>query len=446
MNPPGEFATDHSIIPTYDAYVTDTWHVKPHLTFTYGVTYELSMPPYEVNGKQVQMVDAAGNPIGIKSYMTNRMDAALQGNVYEPEIGFALLANAAGGGNKYPYNPFYGGFSPHGSLAWNPDFGSDSVLGKIFGGNRTVIRGGYGRIYGRLNGVDLMLVPLLGPGLLQGVACVGPLSNGTCAPGASTPATAFRIGVDGNSAPLPTATATLPQPFFPGAVQNGVLNSGSADGSQLDPNFRPNHSDEVTFTIQRSLSPKLMIEAGYIGRKISNEFSEINIDAVPWMTTVNGQSFAQAYANVYTEYCGVQGATAAGTTCNKTTTGITAQPFFESVMGGSSSAYCAGFSSCTAAVVSKEGANLATTSVNTMWIDLGKSSPLLAHSILEQALAGTQANGAALNQQLTGSFDFISSYGHGSYNALFTIFKRPTGTAGRRNRTSPGAALWELGA
>ena len=111
-------------------------------------------------------------------------------------------------------------------------------LGTLVGRNKTVIRGGYARIYGRLNGVDLMLVPLLGPGLLQAVSCVAP-TIGTCAgAGGATPANAYRIGVDGNIPPLPAATETLPQPFFPGIAQNGVLNAAAADGSQLDPNLR----------------------------------------------------------------------------------------------------------------------------------------------------------------------------------------------------------------
>ncbi len=433
LNPPGEFAVDHDIIPTYDAYFTDTWHVKPHFTLNYGVTYELSMPPYELNGKQVQMVDTAGNPINIKQYLTDREDAALQGNIYQPQVGFALLGNSNGGENKYPYNPFYGGFSPHVSAAYNPDFAPDTILGKIFGGNKTVIRGGYGRIYGRLNGVDLVLVPLLGPGLLQGVQCVGPLSNGTCSgPSGANLTTAYRIGVDGLVAPLPsptnptaTVTQTLPQPFFPGVVQNGVLNPASADGSQLDPNLRPDHSDEYNFTIQRSINGKMMVEAGYIGRVIHNEFQEINLDAVPWMLTEGGQSFAQAYANIYTEYCGLQGASATGVTCNKNAAAVTPQPFFENaaVFGGPNSTFCAGFSSCTAAVVSKQGSNIASTLVNSMWLSLAPNSPLLAHSMLELPNVGTTASGAPLNSTLTGAFDFINSYGHGSYNSLFTTFR-----------------------
>ena len=38
--------------------------------------------------------------------------AALKGQVYNPELGFALVGNVGNGGTKYPYNPFYGSFSP----------------------------------------------------------------------------------------------------------------------------------------------------------------------------------------------------------------------------------------------------------------------------------------------------------------------------------------------
>ena len=53
----------------------------------------------------------------------------------------------------------------------------------------------------------------------------------------------------------------------------------------------------------------MVVEAGYIGRKINNEFQEINLDAVPWMTTLNGQSFAQAWACVYNQICAGAGPT-----------------------------------------------------------------------------------------------------------------------------------------
>ena len=58
------------------------------------------------------------------------------GSVYNPELGFALVGNTANG-QKYPYNPFYGEFSPRIAVAWNPQFDVRSVAGKIFGTIRT---------------------------------------------------------------------------------------------------------------------------------------------------------------------------------------------------------------------------------------------------------------------------------------------------------------------
>jgi hypothetical protein len=409
LNPLGVSAFDQSVIPTYDVHFSDTWHVRPSLTVTYGLGYGLAMPPYEVNGKQVSMVDAAGNMLDVKSYLLNKQSAALQGQVYNPQIGFATIKNINGGQRKYPFDPFYGGFSPRAAVAWSPSF-DGGILGKLIGRNQTVIRGGFARIYGRLNGVDLMLVPLLGPGLLQTVFCVSPLTNGTCAQvGGATPATAFRIGVDGNSPTLPTSTPTLPQPYYPGVVQNGVLSLAAGSGSQLDPKMRPNHSNEFTFSIQRSLSSKMSLEVGYIGRTIANEFQEINFDAVPWMTTLNGQSYAQAWASVFNQIC-----PGAGPTCAASSITPTAQPFFEAAMGGPNSPYCAGSASCTAAVVKNEGANIRTTKAYTTWLDLSRANGWTLGRAL-QAQAGT-------GQALTGAFDFINSLGHGNYNAAFFSF------------------------
>ena len=83
------------------------------------------------------------------------------------------------------------------SVAWNPKFDS-GILGKLLGNNTTVLRGGYGRLFGRLNGVNLLLVPLLPPGLLQAVSCMGVSRTGTCLGNNGVdPSTAFRIGPDG---------------------------------------------------------------------------------------------------------------------------------------------------------------------------------------------------------------------------------------------------------
>ena len=406
LNPLGTPGFDQSVVPTYDVSFTDTWHLRPSLTVTYGLGYGLAMPPYEINGKQVSMVDQAGNFIDIQSYMLNKQAAALKGQIYNPVIGFETIRNINGGTSKYPYSPFYGGFSPRVALAWSPNFDS-GILGSVVGRNKTVIRGGYARIYGRLNGVNLMLVPLLGPGLLQAVSCQAPLKDGTCGGlGGGNPLTSFRIGTDGNVAPLPTVSQTLPQPFFPGIGGNAA----AADGSQLDPHYKPNHSDEFTFSLQRTLGNKMVMEAGYIGRRIRNEFQEINLDATPYMLTLNGQSFAQAFANVYNQIC-----PGSGPVCGATASAaVTAQPFFEAAMGGPNSPYCAGSASCTAAVVKNEVTNIRATKAYSTFVDISKANgSTLGRTLLAQPGAG---------QQLSGAFDFINSLGYGNYNAAFISF------------------------
>ncbi|MBV9613798.1 MAG: hypothetical protein JO091_15090, partial [Acidobacteriaceae bacterium] len=346
-------------------------------------------------------------PVGLSNFLANRQKAALAGQAYAPQVGFETVRNI-GTGVKYPYNPFYHAFSPRVSAAWNPNFDS-GILGKLLGHGKSVIRGGYARIYGRTNGVDLVLVPLLGPGLLQAVQC-NPLASGVCASGASpTPTTAFRIGTDGSAAALPAVSQTLAQPYFPGVGGNAV----AGDGSGLDPNFQPNHSDEFTFSIQRALSSKALFEIGYIGRKISHEFQEINIDAIPWMTTLNGQSFAQAYAATYVSLCGL-GPTCAGNPA----TSVPVEPFFEAALGGPTSGFCSQAASCTAAVASKFGANIKNTQVYSLWQSMQTQTGwTLGRTLLSSPAIG----GSAIGQQTT-AFEFNSSLGYGNYNALYTRF------------------------
>jgi hypothetical protein len=401
--PIGTPATDKSIIPYYSVYFQDSWHVKPSFTLTYGFGWNLEMPPYELNGKQVSLVDSNGQPIQTNTFLADRESAALQGQVYLPTIGYELVRNV-GTGLKYPYNPFYGEFSPRVSFAWNPHY-SDGLLGKLVGNGKTVIRGGYSRIWGRLNGVDLVLVPLLGPGLLQGVQCVNPLSNGSCAgSGVATPATAFRIGTDGLTAPLAAPSSTLPQPFTPGGA---YPNSG--DSEVLDPNFRPDHTDNITLTVQRELNSHVHLEVGYIGKKIYNEYSSQNIDSVPIYTTLGGQSFASAFGQLYEQLI-FNGVSAAN---------VTAQPFFETALGGTGSAYCKGFTSCTAAVASTstDTTLIRETAVSDLWNKLDNTTSwILPHSTYGQAITPGGAGQAT-------SISMIGSLGEGNYNAVFATFR-----------------------
>jgi hypothetical protein len=415
LNPPLTPASDKVTIPYYNVFFTDSWHLKPSLTVTYGMGWSLEMPPTEQSGKQVVVVNAANEPISTLDYINQRRVAALQGSVYNPEVGFSLVHNV-GAGDKYPYNPFYGEFSPRVAVAWNPKFGSEGILGKMFGGNSTVIRGGYGRIYGRLNGVDLVLVPLLGVGLIQPVQCNAALATGTCGSSAPTDTTAFRIGTDGTSAPLQVATPTLPQPLYPG------YNSGATSAAEgLDPNFRPNVVDSFDLTIQRQINNKNLLEIGYIGRLIHHEYQPYNLNAVPYMTTLGGQSFASAYANLEKALGCATSAAQCGAAGTPT---VAAQPFFEAALGGATSAYCKGYANCTTAVMANEGpagsGNLTVQDVWHLWSDLDNGSFIFPRSMMNTPIPG-QANGT--QGQATSGIALNASTGYGNYHGGFVTYK-----------------------
>jgi hypothetical protein len=410
LGPIGTAALADSVIPYYNVYFADTWHVKPSVTISYGLGYQLEMPPHEQNSKQVTMVYQDGAQVDAQSYLADRTKAALAGQTYQPILGFETVNNV-GSGLKYPYHPFYGGFSPTFSIAWNPKF-NDGLMSKLFGNNNTVIRAGYGRKFGRINGVNQLLVPLLPPGLLQAVSCVGVAKGGGCL-GANgvDPSTAFRIGTDGNAAPLPTVSPTLGQPYLPGV--NG--NAGAADVTALDPNYKPERTDNITISLQRQVSKTMSLEVGYIGRILKNELLAENLDSVPYQTTLGGQAFSSAFAAIYFPTNVVSSQTAAQQTV--AFNAITPQPFFESALGGANSAYCTGYSSCTAAVAAKNTTAIRNTAVSDLWTALYKApSWTLGRSVISQPLTT-----GGVSQGYT--YLLNGSNGWGNYNAMFVTYR-----------------------
>ncbi|HKW35071.1 MAG TPA: carboxypeptidase-like regulatory domain-containing protein [Candidatus Acidoferrum sp.] len=344
---------DTVLINSYNLYYNDSWKMRPSITLNYGLSWGTQMPPYEINGVQDVAVDTSGNPINTQAYLENRVNFALKGQVYNPVIGFEPI-RAVGGHPKYPFQPYYGGFSPRVSVAWSPKFQS-GIMQRVFGSGKTVIRGGYSRIYDRNNGVDLVLVPLLGYGFGQTIRCTGASISGSCLGGsATTPSTGFRVGVDGNTGPFPSVQQTLPVPAEP-----GINSPAGSNISFLDNNWRPGTNNVFTAGIQRELPDNILVEAAWVGKWSKHLYQGLDLNDVPWMTTLGGQSFAKAYAALY-----------AADSTGQTT--VAAQPFFENVLAGSP--LCTGFANCSTAVLAAEGAagagNISTQSVYSMWQDL----------------------------------------------------------------------------
>jgi hypothetical protein len=126
------------------------------------------------------------------------------------------------------------------------------------------------------------------------------------------------------------------------------------------------------------------------------------------MTTLNGQSFAQAYSQVYQQM--VFNGVSPGN--------VTAQPFIEAALGGANSAYCKGFASCTAALATNQTTLFKDTAVSDIWAAMNKAPSW----ILGRTMANQQYPGAAAAGQST-SFNTNTSLGWGNYNAVFVSLR-----------------------
>ena len=372
----------------YSLYLNDAWHIKPSLTLNFGLNWSYDTPPLEITGKQSMMVfTQGGNIVTPVSYLAARAQAAPQGQIYNPEIGFAPIKSLH---RKYPWDAVWADFAPRVAAAWSPHFG-EGFLGRLLGENKTVIRGGYSQLYDRLNGVQKVINGLQGVGFQQTLTCLGPDTTGSCLGSlATTPTTAFRIGVNGSSVATPPITALSTIPLIPGTAAIADANQKFIPQTfQMDPTYAPGRNHEFDLTIQRALSNTSVLEIGYIGHIAHGIYSPLQLDQAPFFMTSGGQSFAQAYDAVGT-------ALRAGTPAAS----IPNQAFFESILAGSS--LCK--PSCTQGVIAKASSNFTAQQVFTLW-----------NAIQSSFITGPAT--AAINQ--VGNMFFWASEGHANYNAGF---------------------------
>src|SRR2546421_303209 len=186
-------------VDAYEIYAGDTWRPTSSLTLTFGLTWGVQMPPYDPTGKTAMMIDVStGKPIDSESYLKAKSVAALNGDVFNPTIGYVPIKAT---GRKYPYNPDYSNFGPRLATAWNPSF-ADGFLGNLFGNKKSVVRAGWSRAFDRINGVGIVLTPALGIGFGDLSVCRAPDTAGVCGNGGD-PTSNFRIGVYGNHVTVP---------------------------------------------------------------------------------------------------------------------------------------------------------------------------------------------------------------------------------------------------
>ncbi|MBZ5617283.1 MAG: carboxypeptidase-like regulatory domain-containing protein [Acidobacteriia bacterium] len=336
-------------------YIQDSWRVKPNLTLTYGLSYGWQTAPTEKNNLQTVMLDATTNQlIDPNKFLQTKMQMALQGQVYNPTVGYAPVNLA----HVPVYNIDWGNLGPRAAFAWSPS-GHNGFLNRLLGDRKTSIRGGFGLIYDRSNTVQAVEIPMLGVGFDQTINIQTPACNLTGAGGPGCNASAgtanpglsnFRVGVDG-TLPLPTPSKVT-SPVIP------ATNFGETLSFQVDPFTKIGRSYNVDLSVQRELPGNMIVEFDYVGRTARHLPQAVNLTSSPYMFVdkASGQSFAQAYDNIAS-------ALRAGQT-------PAAQPWFENQLPGL--AALKGFNgTATAYLISQQRSNIVNASVSNLFSTLG---------------------------------------------------------------------------
>ena len=331
--PFGELLEADTTLWAPEFYFQDVWRIRPSLTLTYGVNYGWQTPPKERLGRQSVQVDGVTlQEQTSDEYLGARAAAARDGRIFNPSIAFLPINEANRSG---VFDIDWNNIAPRVAVAWSPSSFENKGLGFLFGRDKTVIRGGYSKVFDRQNTVQSVIVPTLGVAFAQTLNVTSPRCNATgaggpgCTPAGNTAASGFRVGVDGRI-PIPTVP-TLSIPVSPYWGPNPANPSGPPIlfpeilSFQVDPTIEVGENHAFDLTWQRELPKNMLVEFGYVGRYASKLPQSMSFGQVPYThkDTASGQTFAQAFDAVAAQ---LRGGTAAAQ--------VTPQAWFENLSPG----------------------------------------------------------------------------------------------------------------
>jgi hypothetical protein len=215
----------------YEYYIQDSWRVKPNLTITFGLRHTILQTPYETKGQQVAPT------IDTHAWFTQREAAALQGQVYEPDLAFAPsgpVYNKPGFWKKSKNN-----IAPRFAVVYSPD-------------SKTSIRAGAGIYYDHY-----------GEGLVNTFDQNGSFGLSTAV---SNPAGVQKYETSPrftgrHNFPFSNGTAPASQAFpYTAPLDNFAITWG------IDSKLKTPYSEAFDLSVQRELKGGFTLETAYVGR------------------------------------------------------------------------------------------------------------------------------------------------------------------------------------
>jgi hypothetical protein len=228
-------------------YFQDDWKITPKLTLNLGLRYELNLPPIEKVNKMASFDPTTGT---IK--VAGGFEALPISDTSVP--GFYLLLRSRPDVGRRLWKTDWNNFAPRVGVAWRP-----------FGGNRTVIRTGYGLFY-NYQIVGNGITPLSRNSPVRQRQTAGPIAKG--------------------------AAPTL-------SLANAFTGSPSVVAPGIDPNFVTAYVNQWSLGVQREVVKDLVLDVSYLGSESHKLPVGVNINqAIPGPGSIASRRPYKGYGNI----------------------------------------------------------------------------------------------------------------------------------------------------
>ncbi len=219
----------------FEYYIQDSWHPLPNLTLTFGLRHTILQTPSETNGQEVTPT------ISTNAWYQQRESAALQGQIYEPDLSFAPAGPRYGRVGYWPKSK--NNIAPRFAVAYSPD-------------TKTSIRAGVGMYYDHYGEALVNTFDQSGSFGLSG-AITNPAGSETNE--GSPRFTGNRNLPNGLASQIGTFPSPVEYPFTP-QLDNFAISWG------IDNNLKTPYSEAFDASVQRELPKGFTVETTYVGR------------------------------------------------------------------------------------------------------------------------------------------------------------------------------------
>jgi hypothetical protein len=247
----------------YGFFGQDTWRLRPNLTLTGGLRWEVQGPFQPLNDSlsRIESFDQIYGESG-------------SGNLFAPGTltGTPTRYVQFSQGEK-TFDTQYGNWAPSVGVTWSPNTGSSGFMHRLFGNSgQTVLRGGFSVAFVR-----------------EGTSAFTSLFNanpgGTLSANQSTGGTPFPIGFgnlfrNGLPAPPPFAANPVPGVSLPSSPVYPALGTAADSANTFDPNIKTGNVKSWTFSVQRELTSNMVVEVRYVGNRGHDLWRQYNLNEV----------------------------------------------------------------------------------------------------------------------------------------------------------------------